>query len=83
MRCPGAVFNKGKALGMLGRGADAANVFLDAIESSRKIAPGTFTKAYASLHNFTAAHVADMEAAMQYLQLVQGDASSKYAYHQT
>ena len=57
---------------MLGRAEEAAGVFQEAIESSRGVSPGTFSKSYASLHKFTPEHVADMEAALRYLQLEQG-----------
>lgn len=57
---------------MLGKAEEAAAIFAEAIEASRGVSTGTFTKAYASLHNFTDAHVLDMEAALQYLHLVHG-----------
>lgn len=57
---------------MLGKAEEAAAVFVEAIEASRKVSPGTFTKAYASLHTFTSEQIADMEAALQYLQNVRG-----------
>ena len=47
-------------------------MFEQAVEASRGLSPGTFTKAYASLSNFTAAQFEDMQAAAEYLQITHG-----------
>ncbi|KAK9786997.1 hypothetical protein WJX73_008830 [Symbiochloris irregularis] len=70
----GALFNRGKALGQLGRPEAATAAFEAAIAASRRVSPGTFTKAYASLSKFSDAHIAEMDAAAQYLQLQEGGA---------
>lgn len=68
----GSIFNKGKALGMLGNAEEAAATYQLAIEAARGVSAGTFTKAYASLKKFTQEQVADMESALRYLQLIEG-----------
>lgn len=74
--CTGSIFNKGKALGMLGNAEEAAATYQLAIEAARGVSAGTFTKAYASLKKFTQEQVADMESALRYLQLIEGQYKS-------
>ena len=62
-RGAGNLFNKGKALGMLGRSADAEATFLQAIEAARGASLATYAKSFASLRNFTAAQMREMQQA--------------------
>ena len=71
--CPGALYNKGKALGMLGRESKAQNVYQEAIDAARGTTASTWTKACASLKSFTQEQIDDMEAAAKYLTNAAGE----------
>ncbi|KAK9809069.1 hypothetical protein WJX72_008857 [[Myrmecia] bisecta] len=69
----GALFNKGKALGMLGKAEQAQQAYLDAIQAARGATPDTFAKAYASLKTFTEDQLSDLENAVAFLALATGE----------
>ncbi len=68
----GAIFNKGKALGMLGRGEEAQAAYAEAIEASRGVSASTYTKALAALKSHTPELLVEMEAAARYLAWAAG-----------
>ena len=61
------MFNKGKALGMLGREAEAQATYRQAMKVARGVSPSTWTKCCASLKKVTDDDLDEMDAAATFL----------------
>ena len=68
----GAYFNRGKILGMLGRDEEAQQAYKEAASNAEGVSPGSFVKALASMRDFDDGLIAQMEEAVQFLQLSKG-----------
>ena len=63
----GAMFNKGKALGMLGREAEAQATYRQAMKVAKGVSPSTWTKCCASLKKVTDDELDEIDAAATFL----------------
>ncbi|KAK9867531.1 hypothetical protein WJX84_002555 [Apatococcus fuscideae] len=68
----GAAFNKGKALGVLGRADEADAAFLQALEVSRQVAVSSYARSFAALRQQTDESAKELTSAIQYLKHVTG-----------
>ncbi|KAK9821781.1 hypothetical protein WJX81_002302 [Elliptochloris bilobata] len=71
----GALFNRGKALDMLGRAGEAQDAYAEAARAARGIsaAQGSYAKAFAAQKQLSKEQVAELEDATRYLGLVAGE----------